>query len=79
MRLNPIEAAKAKAELVEILRSFPAGLRTSQLMGTPRFHGMRTLSLRQVRKLLEEIPGLAKSYHGAGARTWCEWRLAAAE
>ena len=39
MRLNKNQAEYAARELIEILKIFPNGLPTKDLMGTPRFHG----------------------------------------
>jgi len=52
MGLNRHDARVATKELVSRLRDNPQGLRTIQLIGTPRFPGMRTLSARQVARLL---------------------------
>lgn len=52
MRLTKNEAARATRELLEILRKHPEGVCTSELSGTPQFHGVRTLRSRQIIRLL---------------------------
>jgi len=43
-------------ELIEILKIFPNGLPTKDLIGTPRFHGYRTLTSRQIHRVLRNHP-----------------------
>ena len=52
MRLNRIKRDAAKSELLQILSQGPC--RTSDLRGTQKFHGERTLSSYQIRSLLRE-------------------------
>ncbi len=75
MRLTKREAHKAKAELMELLKKNPFGLRTSPMQGTRKFHGARTLSLRQIARLLREIPGVEHDYEGYGYMAASWWRL----
>jgi hypothetical protein len=75
MRLTKKLKEDAIAELLEILRSRPFGLPTSKLSGTPRFHGERTLSNRQIIRLLN-ASGRAQSHvAGYGSRTYYIWTL----
>jgi hypothetical protein len=48
MRLTKKMAQEATDELLRILADYPSGLRTSELSGTRRFHGERTLRSRQI-------------------------------
>ena len=76
MRLTTQQCNEAKAELLSLLQSGP--YRTSQLSGTPKFHGHRTLSLAQVRRLLHELREAGKVQFrvaGAGMRTCFRWSL----
>lgn len=75
MRLTKNEAGRAKAELLELLKQKPFGLRTSQMQNTRKFHGARTLSLRQIARLLREIPGVKHRYEGHGYMAASRWRL----
>jgi len=56
MRLNKNQAEYAARELIEILKIFPNGLPTKDLIGTPRFHGYRTLTSRQIHRVLRNHP-----------------------
>lgn len=66
---------QAKQDLIELLVENPQGLRTSQLIGTKNFHGCRTLSPRQVHRLLRSMPEVEHSYDGCGCRAPSWWRL----
>ena len=48
MRLTKKLAGEATDELLSILAEYSSGLRTSELSGTRRFHGERTLPNRQI-------------------------------
>lgn len=74
MRLTQQRREQATQDLLEVLGRY-GRCHTSALTGTRRFHGERTLSLSQVRALLDAAPEVQKIYCGAGARTWCEWQL----
>ena len=77
MRLGFNLRNKAKNELLELLQQHGA-LRTSELCGTPKFHGHHTLSLRQVRSLLHELRRDGKIEYraaGEGMRTYFVWSL----
>ena len=75
MRLNRKLAAEATDELLGILADYPQGLRTSNLRGTPRFHGGKTLRNRQIIRLLRES-GKAEAFRGGqGKRTFYFWKL----
>jgi hypothetical protein len=52
MRLTQEQRTEATTELIARLRANPAGLRTSELIGSLRFHGVDTLSPRQIIGLL---------------------------
>ena len=65
---------RATRELLDILRR-RGPQRTSQLSGTPKFHGSRTLSNRQIIRLLRES-GEAKMEYGGNQRfSYGIWRL----
>jgi hypothetical protein len=75
MRLNKQLARIATNELLSILRRHPEGLRTSQLVGTPWFHGHINLTPRQVARLLRASGVVDHCYEGAGAWAASVWRL----
>lgn len=76
MRLWKAETKqRAMAELVKIVAANP-GIRTSELRGTPEFHGVRTLSSAQIIALLREA-GLTPTQGGYGARTFYTWKMPA--
>jgi hypothetical protein len=76
MRLTQKLAGEATAELLSILSEYSSGLRTSELSGTRRFHGERTLRNRQIIRLLRES-GKAEAFRGGhGIRTFYFWKLA---
>ena len=65
---------KATAELLSILEKV-GPLSTSELSGTPQFHGARTLSNRQIIRVLRES-GKAEMEHGGNPRfSYGIWRL----
>jgi hypothetical protein len=66
---------RAAAELLNILAEYPGGVRTSDLRGTPMFHGTRTLSNSQIIRLLRESGKVEQHNGGQGARTFSFWRL----
>lgn len=76
MRFNKKYTAKeATQELLAILRQHPEGVRTSDLQGTPRFHGERTLRNPQIIRLLRASGRAEFSQEGTGKRTYYAWRL----
>src|SRR5260370_14315710 len=80
IRLNMQQAEAAAHELIEILTANPAGMRTSALRGTPKFHGGRTLTNRQIIRLLRASPEFAshelqESVGGQGMYTYSWWTL----
>ena len=75
MRLNKHLAQVATVELLEILRKNPAGLRTSQLTWTWKFHGYRTLTARQVTRLLWNSGVVNHRYEGTGYMVASRWTL----
>ena len=74
IRLNSELSRKATEELLVILRANPDGMRTSELRGTPQFHGGRTLSSRQIIRLLRESGKATESTGGQGRRTYSFWK-----
>jgi hypothetical protein len=75
MRLTKNQRHEAKAELLQIVQQFP-GIRTSKLFGTDRFHGQRTLTVKQILPILHELKSegrIRSTQRGAGSRTWYEW------
>jgi hypothetical protein len=66
---------RATAELLSILAEYPGGVRTSDLRGTPLFHGTCTLSNAQIIRLLRESDKAEQYCGGQGARTFSLWRL----
>jgi hypothetical protein len=76
MKLNKVEAQKAVEEIVALLEKRPEGLPTRELIGTPRFHGHRTLNSRQIHRILSGRPDIRRSYEGTGYMASSFWRLA---
>jgi hypothetical protein len=75
MRLSKKQAVIATQELLSILAQHPDGMRTSQLSGTPKFHGARTLSNRQITRLLSACEEVEHSYDGLGYMAASWWKL----
>jgi len=65
----------ATSELLEILAQNPSGFTTSELSGTPKFHGHRTLNNRQIIRLLRESGQADEFTVGHGIRTATLWRF----
>ena len=76
MRLTKQDAIEATVELLAMLpdstRRCP---RTSDLIGTKKFHGTRTLTARQIIRLLRASGRAVEHLNGAGRRTWFTWTL----
>lgn len=62
-------------ELLSILAANPEGMTTSELSGTPRFHGERTLRNPQIIRLLRTTGKVRELTIGHGIRTATLWRL----
>lgn len=78
MRLTKAQEQRATAELVEMLTANPAGLATSDMVGTKSFHGERSLSAKQVARLLRAAN--TKEYCGGqGMRTFTILKLRLSE
>jgi hypothetical protein len=78
MRLYKAHTIKeAIDELLEMLGEYPDGLRTSEMSGTPKFHGGRTLTNRQIAKLLRATHKVDEFMGGHGMRTFMIWKLKA--
>ncbi len=75
MRLDQNIAKHATAELLSILASKPMGAPTRELIGTPRFHGERTLSSRQIHRLLSNCEQVDHDYEGTGYMASSWWKL----
>ena len=73
MRLVGRERERAKEDLLERLGIRPHT--TGELVGTRRFHGVRTLSLYQIRTLLRETGKVSERQSGAGMYTTTLWTL----
>ena len=57
-RMNQTLKAKAKEDVLDVLRAhYPSGLSLKDLAnhGTRRFHGMRTMTVNQLRPLIKEL------------------------
>jgi hypothetical protein len=65
---------RATAELLSILEKV-GPLSTSELSGTPQFHGARTLSNRQIIRLLRESGKAEMEYGGNQRFSYGIWRL----
>jgi hypothetical protein len=77
MRLTKRDRIRATEELLSLLAANPLGMTTSQLAGTPKFHGLHTLSHRQISKLLRGSDKVEHSYNGYGYMAASHWRLRA--
>jgi hypothetical protein len=73
---NEFTRRKATEELLHILAD-NGPCRTRDLSGTPVFHGHRTLSSRQICRLLRESGKAEMEYGGQGKFTYGIWRLKA--
>lgn len=75
MRLNKELRQKAQEELVQMLRAAPRGLPTRELLDIPGFHGVRTLTPRQIRGILKATKGVKQSWEGTGYLASAWWQL----
>ena len=79
MRLTREQEILATYELLAILakdkQSGGNGLRTSEMQGTRAFHGMNTLSLRQIARLLRKAGKATAGLCGSGPYTYNQWTL----
>jgi hypothetical protein len=75
MRLNKSQAEYAARELIEILKNFPNGLPSKDLIGTPRFHGYRTLTSRQIHRVLRNHPKVELIQINYGYVIQSRWQL----
>jgi hypothetical protein len=74
-RMTKAQEKQATEELLEILANYPNGVPTSALIGTKKFHGQRTLSSRQIIRLLRAsgLVNEALAVFGKYSRIW--WTL----
>lgn len=76
MRLNEKLRQEATKELLTILASLPeAWVPTKELIGTPCFHGERTLTSRQVISLLRASDQTREKRESYGRYTQVSWAL----
>jgi hypothetical protein len=75
MRLNKELELIATDELIWLLSLSPQGKTTTELMGTPKFHGRGTLSPRQIARLLRASSLVKHQYDGFGCRAASRWIL----
>lgn len=77
MRLDEHETAKATAELLGLLAGTSRfhNVATKDLIGTPRFHGERTLTTRQVAKLLRASGRVGEATYQYGIYQQTRWWL----
>jgi len=75
MRLNKYSQFRATCELLSILADHPAGMTTTELSGTPHFHGEWTLRHRQIIRLLRASGEARECTIGYGRRTATLWKL----
>jgi hypothetical protein len=75
MRLTKQLATIATQELLSCLRSNPQGLFTRELVGSPKFHGHRTLSHYQIIKLLRASGEVTERWVGGGHRWSLLWKV----
>jgi hypothetical protein len=74
MRLTKELAQRATAELLHIIERRP-NISTSDLSGTPWFHGERILRNRQIIRLLKASGKAKARLFGFGNHTYYAWRL----
>jgi hypothetical protein len=76
MRLTRDQEVRATKELLVMLvkdkKNGGHGLRTSEMQGTPAFHGNSTLSLRQIARLLRKA-GATDELCGSCSYTYNQW------
>jgi len=72
MRLTKSQEAIATQELLKILARHLEGLSTAQLVGTPKFHGTRTLRNSQIIRLLRKSSAATMTMSGGG-KFWQGW------
>ena len=76
MRLIKHDERVATKELLEKLRIlFPEGATTNELFGTPGFYGRRTLTGRQIARLLRASGAVDHQYKGSGYWRASRWTL----
>ena len=75
MRLNKNTKFRATCELLSILAERPEGMTTTELSGTPQFHGERALRNRQIIRLLRATGEVRECTIGYGMRTATLWKL----
>lgn len=75
MRFTRRSKIEAQHELIQLLLKHPEGLRTSELRGTSKFHGERTLSNRQIINLLRPLNLVTAHVGRQGMRTYLLWRV----
>jgi hypothetical protein len=79
MRLTKLQEILATNEMLATLarnkQSGANGLRTSDLRGTISFHGMKTLSLNQVIRLLRKSGKATSGLCGSYGYTYYIWNL----
>lgn len=64
---------KAQQEILDALTAHPEGLTVKDLCGLPSFHGSRTLSPVQVRRLLAELGDkVCPTLEQGGLQSCCE-------
>ena len=79
MKLTKHLARMATDEVVQHIRNEPRGLTTSDLIGTSWFHGHRTLSRKQVARLLHASGEVEHRYEGCGCRWASRWTMRTTE
>jgi hypothetical protein len=79
MRLTKPQEILATNEMLAMLarnkQNGGNGLRTSELRGTSGFHGMKTLSLNQVIRLLRKSGKATPEWGGSYVHTYYIWSL----
>jgi hypothetical protein len=75
MRLNKNAKFRATCELLSILAEHSEGMTTTELSGTPQFHGEWTLRNRQIIRLLRATEEVRERTVGYGRRTATLWKL----
>ncbi len=75
VRLTRTLSTEATNELLEMLARYPNGLPTKDLVSSNKFHGSRTLSPRQITRLLRASGKVDEHHVGQGMYTQIWWRL----
>ncbi len=75
MRLSKQQEVLYVMDVVEILTEISPGLPTKDLLGTKHFHGSRTLTSKQVHRILGRQTNIERTWRGSGYYGSSWWKL----